>query len=71
MERKNEITIDAVANIMKQQSHEPETLRNIKETIEKMKLNSPIDESEINARFDKLCKKYNYDLADFSTAKVV
>ena len=43
MERKNEITIDAVANIMKQQSHEPETLRNIKETIEKIKLNSPID----------------------------
>lgn len=61
--------LDAVEQIMSQ--HNPSDLKNIEETIESLKQSYPKDALEIESYFDDLCKKYEYDMADFSTAKII
>ena len=51
--------------------HNPSDLKNIEETIESLKQSYPKDALEIESYFDDLCKKYEYDMADFSTAKII
>ncbi len=59
----------AVEQVMSQ--HNPSDLKNIEETIESLKQSYPKDALEIESYFDDLCKKYEYDMADFSTAKII
>ncbi len=59
----------AIEEIMK--LHNSTDRKNIMDSIYDMKRMEPQDESEIDAYFDKLCKEYDYDPADYTTAKIV
>ena len=69
MTTNTEKRFDTVAEIMKR--HDPKETQNIMDSISAMKRLEPQDELEINAHFDELCKKHGYDLADFTTAKII
>ena len=69
MEKEAQNLFDAVEKIMKQ--HNPGDTKNIKESCDYIRNTFNQDALEIDAYFADLCKKYGYDLADFTTAKIV
>ncbi len=60
---------DAIEDRMK--LHNPQEMDNIKGSYGYIQRTFIQDKSEIDAYFDKLCKEYNYDPADFTTAKPI
>ena len=60
---------DAIENRMKLQN--PQEMDNIIKSYEYIQRTFINDKSELDAYFDKLCKEYDYDPADFTTAKIV
>lgn len=69
MTKKSEYRFTAIEEVLKR--NDPKETQNIMDSIRDMKRMEPQDASEIDAYFDQLCKEYDYDPADLTTAKEV
>lgn len=69
MTKNTEKRFEALETVLKR--HDPKETQNIMDSIRGMKRMEPQDELEIDSYFDDLCKKYECDPADFTTAKQV
>ena len=69
MTKDTEKRFDAVKKIMKRRDSRDR--KNIMDSIRDMKNLEPQDAAEIDAHFADLCKSYDYDPVDFTSAKIV